>query len=246
MTLLAKLNVYLRKIVFPLNIFNIIVGLVMGIAYVYIPFTSIIGLLLGIATAISGSATMGISYYFTAKNTQPSDEKKKNAETETTQYKDNIGSTLFLIAFLPMIFLNSAASFFGMYTGILLLAGALGAPIAPAAIIVISILLASVLAGGTLINSWLQTHHIWKSFKTPVVITTKSNPITPSPALVKNPQKVTPEPLAKIHRQAITQRVSQYIGSFFSFTIVHKKTAPLLQSVVHHEPLSAPQRRHSI
>lgn len=165
--MLDRFNKIIRKICIPLNIINVLVGLILGIAYVYIPLATIGGLILGTLMAISGSTSIAISYYFTNRHSKPVDNKKP-IRRHTSK------STAFLCAAIPMIFLNSGASFFGMYTGILLLTSALAFPIAPAIITITAIVLGSILAAGTLINSWLQTHSIWESLKLTVKPTQQS------------------------------------------------------------------------
>lgn len=146
-----------------MNVINIIVGLLLGVAHIYIPFTSIFGLVFGVVTAISGSIMIGISYYFTAKNTPviPKEEKPPT--------KHSLSSNIFLALSLPVIALNSIASFFGMYTGVLLVATAVLLPISPPAVLAIAIILGIVMAVGTFINSWLQIHNIWEGLKDPVI-----------------------------------------------------------------------------
>lgn len=165
--MLAKINRVMRKIGTPINILNIIVGILIGIAHVYLPFTSLFGLVLGILMALSGSVSMAISYYFTSKNSQ-----RHNAPTnqeERPPLKNTRASNVFLGVAVPMLLLNTAGSFFGMYTGTLLLIAALALPIAPPVSIAIAVGLSIVLAAGTFINSWLQTHYIWETLKQPAV-----------------------------------------------------------------------------
>ncbi len=162
--MIAKINRFIRKLSIPINIFNILIGLLIGIAHVYLPFTSILGLVLGILMALSGSVSMGISYWFTSKNTaapQVANEEERPPLENTPESK------AFLAMAVPMLLLNTASSFFGMYTGTLLLAAALSFAISPPATIAIALVLSSFLALGTLLNSWLQTHYIWETLKKP-------------------------------------------------------------------------------
>lgn len=160
--MLDKLNAFLKKLVFPINIVNIIVGILLGIAHVYIPFTSLFGLIFGVVTAISGSVMMGVSYYFTAKNTSIPLKKEKPPTKHT------FASNLFLLSMLPVILLTAISSFFGMYTYIPLVITAMALTISPPVGIGIAITLGLIFGIGTLINCWLQIHNIWEGLKEPV------------------------------------------------------------------------------
>lgn len=163
---MESINHFLRIIGIPLNIFNIIVGLFIGIAYVYIPLTSMLGLCLGIIMALSGAVTLGISYFFTTKNVTVKQPVQAQQIAEAAiPAKNNALSNAFLCLALPCLLINSASSFFGMYTGTILLASALTLPVSPVGIVVAAIVLASVFTAGTLINSWLQTYNIWDGLR---------------------------------------------------------------------------------
>lgn len=167
--MLREINAVLHKVSTPLNIINIFVGLLIGIAHVYIPLTSVFGLILGILMATSSSVSIGLNYYFTSQNTGESVANRQSNRGDASQRREHTTkSNLFLGFVIPMILLNSSASFFGMYTGTLLLAASLAMPIAPAAVLAIAITLSTILSVGTLINSWLQAHNIWERFKKPV------------------------------------------------------------------------------
>src|SRR5579863_4878023 len=101
--MLAKINRVLRKINIPINTLSILVAIVIGIAHVYLPFTSLLGLILGILMAVSGSISMAISYYFTSKNTQ---------DEEGPPLRNTPASNAFLGLAVPMLLLNTANSFF--------------------------------------------------------------------------------------------------------------------------------------
>ena len=167
---LRKFNAFLHKVSTPLNIINIVVGLLVGIAHVYIPLTSIFGLLLCILMATSSSVSIGLNYYFTSQNTAENATtlQNNNRDGAILKREHTRKSNLFLGFVIPMILLNSAASFFGMYTGTLLLAASLAMPVAPAVVLGLAITLSTVLAVGTLINSWLQAHNVWERLKKPV------------------------------------------------------------------------------
>jgi uncharacterized membrane protein (DUF485 family) len=168
---LRRINAGLHKISTPLNIINILVGLLIGIAHVYIPLTSVWGLVLGILMASSSSVSMSLNYYFTSQNTAENGANQPNnraREATPLRREHTTKSNLFLGVVIPMILLNAAASFFGMYTGTILLAASLATPLGPPAVLAIAVTLATVLAVGTLINSWLQAHNIWERFKKPV------------------------------------------------------------------------------
>lgn len=157
--MLSRFNEFIRKIALPLNTFNTVVGFLFGIAYVYIPFASVFGLILGIITAISSSAMIWINNYFTVKHTDTSTKKKEPIR------KNTIKSNIFLAALTPMMLLCAAGTFFSMYTGTLLLAAALAIPFPPAVILILAVILASAFAIGTLANSWLMTHDIWQGLR---------------------------------------------------------------------------------
>jgi|GEM_PF-6809389 len=223
--MLRKVNAGLRKIGIPLNIINVIVGLMLGVAYVYVPFASIGGLILGILMAVSGSSTMAISYYFTSKNSQQADQTNQQSPLKHTAW-----STGFLLLALPMILLNAAASFFGMYTSIFLLAsaigspmyvsifllvGAIGIPLGPPGILAAAIVLASILTVGTIINSWLQAYNIWESLKEPEVHKT---PIPPPASIKKTISKISlqPIPVYKPLEKTFSQKISGFFGGLFT------------------------------
>jgi|GEM_PF-6771651 len=171
--MLSEFNQIVRKIGTPLNIINLVVGLLSGIAHVYLPIPSLTGLILGILMAVSGSATMAISYYYTSKNSQIHNTGAQ--QKKELILKDTPASKRFLVFALPMLLLNTASSFFGMYTGTSLLFTALALPmITPAVALTITVALSTILAAGTLINSWLQTHYIWESLKEPVKTKSKN------------------------------------------------------------------------
>ena len=232
--MLKKFNAILNKLSMPLNVINIIVGLLIGIAHVYIPLTSILGLVLGIIMALSGSAVMGISYYFTAKNTNENADKSGAKKAEPEEREHTLKSKIFLGIAIPMILLNAAGSFFGMYTGTILLAGALGTPIAPAVIIGISIVLATILAVGMLINSWLQVNHIADGFKQVIPKVTGT-----AQAHDKEKADITLDHTTKLHKQpirlvippqqpkSIPEKISGIIGSFFNKPVEKQEQLPI-------------------
>ncbi|OGT54412.1 MAG: hypothetical protein A3F43_04840 [Gammaproteobacteria bacterium RIFCSPHIGHO2_12_FULL_42_10] len=164
-----KLNTFLRKASISLNITNILVGLVIGIAHVYLPLAGPFGLVLGILTAVSCSVSIGISYYFTYKTTDR-DQSTKQKQAKDTEPKQKRRRFWLNIAFLglavPMILLNAVAGFFGMYTGIALLAAGFAMPFT-APIMAAAIIFATIFTAGTLINAWLQTDFIWQSLNRP-------------------------------------------------------------------------------
>jgi hypothetical protein len=161
--LLTKINTVLHTIGKYLNVINTITGLFIGLAYVYLPFPSIPGLVFGIIMVLSSTATMGISYYFTSKNTL--NPKEQNHPEKKSFLSASTKARLFLSLAVPFIFINTVANFIGSYMGILLLAGALALPIAPPAVIAIAVIVAALFTIGTLLNSWLQTHNIWQGLK---------------------------------------------------------------------------------
>lgn len=170
--IVRKINKFLNKIGLVVNGLNILIGLVISVAYVYLPFTSLIGLALGIIMAASGAVTLGISYYFTAKNIATNTDK--NADTKNTEKeiifdqpvkKNTALSTSFLCVAVPCLLINAVGSFFGMYTGTVLLASALGLSLGPVGLLVTAIALASIFTVGTLINSWLQTYNVWEGLR---------------------------------------------------------------------------------
>lgn len=224
-TMLEKVNAVLHNIVKPLNIINIIVGFFIGIAYVYLPFTSILGLILGIVMATSGTASMAISYYFTSKNTS---NKKTPAKNEKKQepLKNTPKSNLFLCLTIPTILLCAVSSFFSMYTIILLLAAALAVPFAAPVTLTLAIVLASVMAVGTLINLWKQTHNIWESLKVPEKAVGKTKHKRTHAKLhamqqtskLENKKQLVSEPSFKLEKTTKRQRASIFFGSLFGFT----------------------------
>ncbi len=161
--MLAKVNRVLRKIGIPINILNILVGILIGIAHVYLPFASLFGLILGILMSVSGSVSMAISYYFTSKNSQKHNAPA-NQEAQRS-LRNTPASNAFLALTVPMLLLTTASSFFGMYTGTLLLIAALSLAITPPVSIALAVGLSILMAVGTFINSWLQTHYIWETLR---------------------------------------------------------------------------------
>lgn len=198
--MLAKFNRVVRKLSIPINIFNIIIGLLVGIAHVYLPFTSLFGLVLGVLMAISGSISMGISYWFTSKNSETHNTISQEARPALRSTRE---SKTFLAVALPMLLLNTASSFFGMYTGTLLLAAALSFAISPPVTVAIAVVLSSFLSVGTLINSWLQTHYVWETLKKPLAGTTLTpDRVSQTPSLglrqkTELEKKETPRPNLK-------------------------------------------------
>ena len=215
--LLKKINNILHKIAIRLSVINVIVGLLLGIAYVYLPFTSIFGLVLGIIMAISSSASMGMNYFFTSKNTRqnPQTNATDTAIKKKTVMKHTKASVAILCVGLPIAILSAASSFFGMYSGVLLLVAALALPIAPPVSIAIAVVLGCILAVNTLINLWLMTHNISEGLKQPVEI--KETPGNDKPAERKT-TKLNNRPIptySSLRKQTPYQRLSHFFGSFF-------------------------------
>lgn len=163
---LNTLNRFARKINMPINYANIVVGLLIGVLHVVIPIPTLGGLILGCVMAVAGSISIAISNYFTAQKSAP----EKTTGKAPTQRKDTQKSNTFLAIALPCMLLNVGACFFGMYTGTMLLIDAMHWSLAPSVVSATSIGLGALLATGTLINSWLQTHAIWESLKEPVKV----------------------------------------------------------------------------
>lgn len=209
--LLDKINAWLKLIVVPLNYINTFVGFIIGVLHVYIPLPSIPGLIFGILTAASGSVSQAISYGFThnnAKSTEKiaSDEVPESVHPEM-RLKHTFKSNLFLACAIPCIGFLGSGAFFGMYTGTIMLSAALSVPFPPAIILTTALTLGAVLAAGTLINAWLQTHNLWVTIRkneTAKLNTAKKEDNTPQPksgmSLVRPllSQKPTPKPTMKV------------------------------------------------
>lgn len=176
---IERMNDYLRKLAMPINLLNTMVGLVIGILHVYIPIPSTLGLALGVIMSLAGSVSIGMSYFFTTSKTAKPKPTTTNEQTETTTLKSTRSSTIFLCVAIPCMLLNTGASFFGMYTGTILLTGALAMSVSPI-IMGTALTLALLFSISTLINSWLQTHHLWESLMEPVTQTITPMPTTTS------------------------------------------------------------------
>lgn len=167
---MRRLNNILRKIGVPFNAVNTLVGLAMSVAYVYIPMPSTGGLIFGIVLSISSSACVGINYYFTTKNANTERMRRIDLERGVEiAYRNTRGSNVFISALVPLILLSSVSNYFGMNTGITLLANALSIPIGSLSASIIAMGYAVFFALGELNNTWLQTYNIWEELKQPVV-----------------------------------------------------------------------------
>ncbi len=174
----------------PLNVISMIVGLVIGIAHVYLPIPSIGGLIMGIIMALSGTVSMGVNYYFT----------EKNSSRPIPPKQDTRRSTIFLFTAAPLLLFSVGSCFFGAYTGNLLLLKALNFAIPAEAAIAVSVILATLFTVSTLINSFLQLNMLWQGLKKEPQA--ESNPrqgLKKEPQAESNPrprgrQKQRPEP----------------------------------------------------
>lgn len=204
------LNNILRKIGIPFNAVNTVVGLVMSIAYVYIPLPSAGGLAFGVVMAVSSSACVAISYYFTTKNSKSNTVKEIDLESNMEiGYKNTKGSNVFIAALVPLIMLSSVSSYFGMYTGTILLAKALSISMESTTAFIVAIGYSVFFAVGELNNTWLQTYNIWESLRTPVRIPLERDAIQgdESAPLLLNAERV----ITKVNHEAHgkTQAVSR-------------------------------------
>ncbi len=155
------LNDFLKKITKPTSVINIVLGLFIGLAHVFLALPTLPGLILGCFLTLTGSYSVAIGYFFTSAKT--ADEA--NAKPEKIRH--TLKTNLFLALSLVMLVGGTAASFMYAHTGMLLLLPALAlaaaTPVAPGIILAISLTYAIYFSATTLMFAWLQIHYLWQT-----------------------------------------------------------------------------------